>query len=304
MKKYLLLAFIFSFFICAHAQEKYILTTDSVNLFINIRGKGAPCLYVHGGPGAGSYFLERLMGDYLEQHFRVIYLDQRGCGRSGSPKDKNYSMERMVKDFEEVRQSLGVKEWLTLGHSFGGLLQMGYAQKHPSVISGMIMINCTLNMKESFKTSWCPKACELLDISDQTYYLDETIPLKTRWDSLIIQLIQKDLIWKMAFSSKSDVEEMNAACSSMPRGNVDFESVAFSINDYYSDFKKLSSGLKMPVLFFYGKKDWMAGPEHYKGINFPKMLTISSDSEHMMCFLKNKTDLESAINQYIAVYDF
>ena len=53
----------------------------------------------------------------------MIYLDQRGCGRSTSPKDNNYSMDRMVNDFEEVRKYLGIDKWITLGHSFGGLLR-------------------------------------------------------------------------------------------------------------------------------------------------------------------------------------
>ncbi len=31
-----------------------------------------------------------------------------------------------------------------LGHSFGGILQAGYAERHPQVIKGMIMLNCSL----------------------------------------------------------------------------------------------------------------------------------------------------------------
>lgn len=69
------------------AQEKTILTSDSVSLYVNVKGKGTPCLYLHGGPGSGSYWLEKFFGDYLEQHFQMIYLDQRGVGRSTSPLD-------------------------------------------------------------------------------------------------------------------------------------------------------------------------------------------------------------------------
>ncbi len=55
----------------------------------------------------------------------MIYLDQRGVCWSSSLKDGNYSMDRMIQDFEEVRETLGIKEWFTLGHSFGGILQIG-----------------------------------------------------------------------------------------------------------------------------------------------------------------------------------
>ena len=141
-KNYLLLFLIFIGLNCK-AQEKHILTSDSVSLYVIVKGSGTPCLYIHGGPGSGSFWVEKFFGNVLEQHFQMIYLDQRGVGRSTSPKDHNYSMERIVKDFEEVRNSLGIKQWLTLGHSFGGILQMGYAERHPKIISGMLMINCT-----------------------------------------------------------------------------------------------------------------------------------------------------------------
>jgi proline iminopeptidase len=124
-----------------HANEKYIVTSDSVRLYVNVKGTGPACLYIHGGPGSGSYWLEKFSGDFLEQNFQMIYLDQRGVGRSSSPGNNDYSMERMIKDFEEIRVSLGINQWLTLGHSFGGILQMGYMISHPNSIRGMIFIN-------------------------------------------------------------------------------------------------------------------------------------------------------------------
>jgi proline iminopeptidase len=106
-------------------QEKHITTSDGVSLWVDVRGEGPFCLYVHGGPGSGSLWMERFFGDFLEKHFTMVYLDQRGTGRSTSPADGDYSMQRMVSDFEELREALGVEQWLTLGHSFGGILQMG-----------------------------------------------------------------------------------------------------------------------------------------------------------------------------------
>jgi proline iminopeptidase len=102
------------------SEVKHITTSDGVVLHVTVKGQGIPCLYLHGGPGSGSHWLEKFMGDSLEQYFQMIYLDQRGVARSGSPADGNYSMARMVQDFEEVRLALGIDQWLTMGHSFGG----------------------------------------------------------------------------------------------------------------------------------------------------------------------------------------
>ncbi len=75
-----------------HAIETFIITSDSVQLYVKIEGTGPSCLYIHGGPGSGGNWLEEFMGDWLEQHFQMIYLDQRGVGRSSSSYDHDYSM--------------------------------------------------------------------------------------------------------------------------------------------------------------------------------------------------------------------
>ena len=45
------------------AQERNIFTTDSVSLYVNVKGSGTPCLYIHGGPGSGSYWVEKFFGN-------------------------------------------------------------------------------------------------------------------------------------------------------------------------------------------------------------------------------------------------
>src|SRR5690606_1601658 len=114
MKKYTLLLLLFLGNLLL-AQEQRIVTTDGVELYVKVEGKGTPLLYVHGGPGSGSFWLEECFGDFLEENFTVIYLDQRGVGRSTSPDDGNFTMDRVTLDFEEVRQALGYEQWLTLG---------------------------------------------------------------------------------------------------------------------------------------------------------------------------------------------
>jgi proline iminopeptidase len=285
----------------ACAQERHIVTTDGVDLYVNVKGKGIPCLYLHGGPGSGSYWLEKFAGDSLEKHFRMIYLDQRGVGRSTSPADGNFTMERMVKDFEEVREALGISRWVTLGNSFGGLLQMGYALRHPSAVEAMVMINCSLNMGMNFKTSWCPKACEFLGITDRSYYEDESIPLHIRWDSLITTLNSSDLMWKMGFASREEMDIMNSSYAEFSSWNSDFSEVAMRMEDYAEDFTGATAKVNMPVLFIYGTRDWMIGPEHYKMAAFPDMMLQSIDAVHLPFFGDN-ADIMKAISTFQKKY--
>lgn len=301
MKNLILIFVMLLPFTITKAEQKHIVTSDGVDLFIEVKGSGVPCLYIHGGPGSGSYWMEKLFGDFLEQHFQMIYLDQRGASRSGTPKDSNFTMDRMVKDFEEVRSALGIKQWITMGHSFGGILQMGYAKQHPDVVNGMIMINCTLNLTESLTNSWAPKACEFLDITDTKPYLDESKPVFERLSGLISQLNEKKLFWKMGFAKKESEDIMNKTFWEIKNWNHAEENIIITKEEYLADFKKDAPGMNMPVLFFYGKSDWMIGPDHYKTVHFPNMLLWSSNVGHIP-FIENKEDLQNAILNYLEKY--
>jgi proline iminopeptidase len=299
MKKLILFCLI-TVFLSVKAEYKTIRTSDGVDLYVEVKGNGIPCLYIHGGPGSGSYWLEVLYGNVLEKYFKMVYLDQRGVSRSSSPKDSNYSMERMVKDFEEVRKSLGIKQWLILGHSFGGILQVGYVKEHHEVIKGMMMINCSLSLKDGLSESWIPKACEFLNIDNTTYLNDDT-PLNERMQKLVTMLQEKDLFWKMGYSSKKSIEIMNNTFNDIPNWNHDFENLALNNPEYSMDFRKYAPEINVPVLFFYGKTDYMVGPEYYKGVHFPHMLLWGSNVGHVP-FIENKDDLEKAIKTYLDNY--
>lgn len=283
--------------IALNAQERTILTSDSVSLYVNVKGSGTPCLYLHGGPGSGSYWLEKFFGNYLEQNFQMIYLDQRGVGRSTSPRDGNYSMDRMVCDFEEIRQALGLSQWLTLGHSFGGILQMGYWEQHPDVVAGMIMINCTVSMKDSFGKSWLQKAAEFTGTSCMPLQALTPDSLRSRLMEAFRALDEQGIRWKMTYVSPEDEQRINDTYNDFPAWNSDFGNRALFIEDYWKDYRDITTKVGIPVLFFYGKKDWPIGPEHYKGIGFPHMILWSSDVMHFP-FLENPKDLENAINTF------
>ena len=301
MKKLILIFLTLQFTTLAYAENKRIMTSDGIELHVTVKGEGIPVLYLHGGPGSGSYWLEVFMGENLEQKFKMIYLDQRGVGRSGSPTDSDFSLDRFIQDFEEVRHALGIDQWLTMGHSFGGILQTAYAEKHPYVIHGMMIINGSLNMSESFHSSWCPKASELLEISEPLPCLDVSVPIFDRWGDLINRLNEKDLMWKMGYIYQESIGIMNQTYRDIDNWNSDFSNSFMDYDDYMADFRPISAALDMPVLFYYGTQDWMIGPNHYKGIHFPNILLWSADTAHMP-FIEHRDDLMHAIEEYLSKF--
>lgn len=57
-----------------------------------------PVVYLHGGPGQGSQSFAKFAGPELEKGLRMVYLDQRGSGRSERPWNKAYSLDLFVEE--------------------------------------------------------------------------------------------------------------------------------------------------------------------------------------------------------------
>ena len=119
-------------------QEGFV-DASGVLIYYLEMGRGAPLMIVHGGPGAShDYFLPYLLP--LARHNRLVFIDERGSGRSQKLEDpKGYTVENMVEDVEAVRQALGLGKMSLLGHSYGGVLAQAYALKYQRNLSHLIL---------------------------------------------------------------------------------------------------------------------------------------------------------------------
>lgn len=109
---------------------------------------GKPVLMVHGGPGGGCNTTMRRF--HNPDHYRIILLDQRGCGRSTPHASlEDNTTWHLVEDMERLREHLGLETWQLLGGSWGSTLALCYAQKHPQRVTELILRGIfTLRRKE------------------------------------------------------------------------------------------------------------------------------------------------------------
>jgi proline iminopeptidase len=134
-------------------QEGF-LDAHGVLIYYMIVGRGAPLVIVHGGPGAShEYFLPYLLP--LARHNRLIFIDERGSGKSEQLEDpKGYTVENMVEDLEAVREGLALGRISLLGHSYGGVLAQAYAFKYQRNLTHLILASTfpsTQQMNEVFR---------------------------------------------------------------------------------------------------------------------------------------------------------
>jgi proline iminopeptidase len=113
---------------------------------------GKPALVLHGGPGSGCTPWHRRMFDPAA--YRVVLMDQRGCGRSrphASEPDADLSANttrHLLGDIEALREQLGIDRWLVWGGSFGCALALAYGERHPERVSEMVLWGVTTGTRD------------------------------------------------------------------------------------------------------------------------------------------------------------
>ncbi len=100
-----------------------------------------PVVFLHGGPGEGSQHVPVLTGPAVETELEMVYFDQRGSGRSERPWTREYGIDVLVEDVENLRLALGVEQIVVMGHSFGGLLALEYAAAYPARVSNVVTVS-------------------------------------------------------------------------------------------------------------------------------------------------------------------
>ncbi|MDW4498031.1 prolyl aminopeptidase [Sulfitobacter sp. D35] len=100
--------------------------------------KGLPVVVLHGGPGGGC---SPAMRRYFDPEvYRVVLFDQRGCGRSRPHASiRNNTTWHLVRDIELIRDTLGIKDWIVFGGSWGATLALIYAQAHPGHVLHLVL---------------------------------------------------------------------------------------------------------------------------------------------------------------------
>src|SRR5881296_4185773 len=99
---------------------------DGYNLNVEEVGSGFPVIVLHGGPGL-DHSMFRPYLDPLGDEFRLLYVDERGQGRSERVDPATLSLEVFARDVDLLAEALGLESFALLGHSFGAIIATYHA---------------------------------------------------------------------------------------------------------------------------------------------------------------------------------
>ncbi len=121
-------------------ENKHLKVDDLHEIYYEVCGnpEGIPVVFLHGGPGSGCNPTQRRFFD--PAHYRIVLIDQRGCGRS-TPQGatQHNTTADLVSDIDAIRKALNIKQWLVFGGSWGSTLALSYALAFPQHVTGLIL---------------------------------------------------------------------------------------------------------------------------------------------------------------------
>jgi pimeloyl-ACP methyl ester carboxylesterase len=131
-------------------EESFAVRIGGIDQWISVRGRdrrNPVLLFVHGGPASTEMPVSWLYQSGWEDYFTVVQWDQRGAGKTYVANDPaivepTITQERMVEDGAELvawlRTHYGKRRIFLLGHSWGSLLGLEVARRHPAWLHAYI----------------------------------------------------------------------------------------------------------------------------------------------------------------------
>jgi len=144
----------------AGINELKTVNIGGIPQWISVRGSNRAnpiLLFLHGGPGSPmmpeSWTFQRPWEDF----FTVVQWDQRGAGKTfsaaGRRPDKSMTIGEMESDTEQLitflRKTYNKRKIFLLGHSWGSILGVMVAQRHPEWLYAYVGVGQVVNGQEN-----------------------------------------------------------------------------------------------------------------------------------------------------------
>jgi pimeloyl-ACP methyl ester carboxylesterase len=122
-----------------YSFESHFFSTHGHCLHYIDEGEGPVIVLVHGNPTWSFYY--RNLIKLLSKRYRVISLDNIGCGLSDKPQAYDYCLENHIQNLTALLGDLNVTKCSLIVHDWGGAIGIGYAVRHIKNIEKIVILN-------------------------------------------------------------------------------------------------------------------------------------------------------------------
>lgn len=118
-------------------------SADGTPLYVDAIGEGPTVFLVHGL--ACNHTIWRYQRAFLRDRYRVVSLDLRGHGKSGTPANRDQGTERLAEDLQAVIEHFDPPEFVICGHSMGGFTTFKwherFGERYRGRLKGLVLVD-------------------------------------------------------------------------------------------------------------------------------------------------------------------
>ena len=116
------------------------LEVDGVRLHYSDRGTGRPVLLIHGNAVTGDDYNTSGVAERLLGTCRVVIFDRPGFGHSERPRWRPWAAFEQAELLHKALDQLEVRRPVVGGHSWGTLVALALAIRHPADTGGLVLL--------------------------------------------------------------------------------------------------------------------------------------------------------------------
>ena len=109
-----------------------------------VHGEGDRTVFLLHGWVCNSTFY-RYQQRYLQEGYKVVSLDLRGHGKSGSPSNRKYDIDHLAEDLKAAVDLIGPERFVVVGHSLGGFTTFRFfgrfSKEYPGRLKGLVIVS-------------------------------------------------------------------------------------------------------------------------------------------------------------------
>jgi proline iminopeptidase len=255
-----------------------------------------PLIVLHGGPGLDHTEMHPWM-DALADNFYLIYVDQRGQGRSDRVDPTTLTLGRFSEDVTKLAQALGFVRYAVLGHSFGSFVTLAHAIEQGGA-THYVLSGCTASFTktkpeiEANLASFEPEA--LRDDVTRSWALEPSV--KTQEDFAEVMRLQMPF----HFATTESEAYRHYVASAQDEIYAPEVLAYFAEHDYPIEYEEQLGNVAKPTLVVTGQLDRTCTPRAARDLHAGiagSELVIIPDAGH-------QTFVEQPRMYFAAVRDF
>lgn len=229
---------------------------SGAQLYYQSLGRGDPVVVVHGGPGMDHTYMLPGMAELARTH-RVIFYDQRGGGRTtGTASRETVSLDLYMGDITALADSLRLGPFTLLGHSFGGLLAIHYAARHPERLRALVLMN-TVEPGRRYTIPMNDLALKKRTTQDSVEMMTllQSDAMKRRDTSAVNAMLR--LSFRSLFADRARAEGLRLSLDPRTVENMATVATSLVLSMGTFDFWSVAARITSPTLIIQGVEDAM-----------------------------------------------